>query len=86
MAHRFAELGCRLVLVARRMERLQALADSLHSEYSTAGCKCHTVCLDVRVSRIFLRTWQSSRKPSISSASCFVEPVKTIVLLDASCF
>ncbi|KAF5829531.1 hypothetical protein DUNSADRAFT_15949 [Dunaliella salina] len=47
-AYRFAELGCRLVLVARRMERLQALADSLHAKFGAVGCKCHPVCLDVR--------------------------------------
>ena len=32
-AWRFAEAGCRLILVARRQERLQAVQQSLQSEF-----------------------------------------------------
>lgn len=41
LAHKFSDAGCRLVLVARRMERLEALAAKLPAE-------CHLVELDVR--------------------------------------
>jgi NADP-dependent 3-hydroxy acid dehydrogenase YdfG len=44
-AWRFAAEGCRLVLVARRQDRLEALASALQQHYSVA---VHTVCLDVR--------------------------------------
>uniref|UniRef100_A0A7S0RI52 Uncharacterized protein n=1 Tax=Chlamydomonas leiostraca TaxID=1034604 RepID=A0A7S0RI52_9CHLO len=45
IAWRFAELGCKLVLIARREERLQALAAALKEKY---GAPCHVVAMDVR--------------------------------------
>ncbi|KAL6753464.1 hypothetical protein V8C86DRAFT_2725577 [Haematococcus lacustris] len=44
IAHRFAELGMRLVLVARREERLRALAALLAERH---GCEAHVVVQDV---------------------------------------
>ncbi|EFJ44998.1 hypothetical protein VOLCADRAFT_94686 [Volvox carteri f. nagariensis] len=45
MAWRFAEAGCRLVLLARRQDRLESLRDQLHFTYHVP---VHTVQLDVR--------------------------------------
>ncbi|GFR39750.1 hypothetical protein Agub_g233 [Astrephomene gubernaculifera] len=45
MAWRFAEAGCRLVLVARRLDRLESLRDQLQFTYHVP---VHTVQLDVR--------------------------------------
>jgi len=44
-AHAFAREGCRLILAARRLEKLQALASDLHAEN---GTDCLTIELDVR--------------------------------------
>ena len=44
-AWRFAEAGCRLVLIARRKERLDNLASQLQFTYHVA---VHTISLDVR--------------------------------------
>lgn len=44
-AWRLAELGCKLVLVARRGDRLHAIAGALKEEY---GTHVHPVILDVR--------------------------------------
>ncbi|EFN54323.1 hypothetical protein CHLNCDRAFT_53139 [Chlorella variabilis] len=44
-AWRFAAEGCKLVLVARRQGRLEALKAALQQHYSVA---VHTVCMDVR--------------------------------------
>ena len=44
-AHAFAREGCRLILAARRLEKLQALAADLKSRH---GADCHTLELDVR--------------------------------------
>jgi serine 3-dehydrogenase len=44
-ARAFAHEGARLVLAARRTERLHALADELRAEH---GTECHLVALDVR--------------------------------------
>lgn len=46
VAWRFAELGCKLVLVARREEKLAALREALQKE--RPGCQVHTVAMDVR--------------------------------------
>ncbi len=46
LAWRFAELGSALVLVARRLARLQALAAALQKTYP--GTRVHVVGLDVR--------------------------------------
>lgn len=45
IAWRFAEAGCRLVLLARRADRLEALAAALLKRY---GAAVHEVALDVR--------------------------------------
>ncbi|GBF95874.1 short-chain dehydrogenase reductase [Raphidocelis subcapitata] len=45
IARRLAELGCRLVLVARRLERLEALRDELVEKYRAP---VHVARLDVR--------------------------------------
>ncbi|KAG2496225.1 hypothetical protein HYH03_005823 [Edaphochlamys debaryana] len=45
MAWRFAEAGCRLVLLARRQDRLENLRDQLIFTYRVP---VHTICLDVR--------------------------------------
>ncbi|KAI8468708.1 MAG: hypothetical protein J3K34DRAFT_426333 [Monoraphidium minutum] len=45
VAWRLAEAGCRLVLVARRAERLEALQAQLVAAYQAA---VHVVCLDLR--------------------------------------
>eukprot|EP00195_Chlamydomonas_chlamydogama_P012771 CAMPEP_0202892846 /NCGR_PEP_ID=MMETSP1392-20130828/2528_1 /ASSEMBLY_ACC=CAM_ASM_000868 /TAXON_ID=225041 /ORGANISM="Chlamydomonas chlamydogama, Strain SAG 11-48b" /LENGTH=267 /DNA_ID=CAMNT_0049576953 /DNA_START=116 /DNA_END=919 /DNA_ORIENTATION=- len=45
IAWRCAELGCKLILVARREDRLQAIADQLREKYSAA---VHVVSMDVR--------------------------------------
>eukprot|EP00887_Chlorella_sp_A99_P006395 scaffold3.g6395.t1 len=45
IAWRFAEAGCRLVLLARRADRLEALAAALRKRY---GAAVHEVALDVR--------------------------------------
>lgn len=45
-AWRFAELGCKLVLIARRAVRLAALSEALAARFP--GLQCHTICLDVR--------------------------------------
>ena len=45
MAWRFAEAGCRLVLLARRQDRLDSLRDQLQFTYHVP---VHTVQLDVR--------------------------------------
>lgn len=45
LAHRFAAEGAKLLLAARREQRLTALADTLRSRY---GCEVHTLVLDVR--------------------------------------
>lgn len=37
IARRFAEAGCRLVLVARRVERLEALKAELEAQYKVGG-------------------------------------------------
>lgn len=44
-AHRFAQAGTRLILVARRGDRLDALAKDLHARYNTL---VQTMTLDVR--------------------------------------
>lgn len=44
-ARAFAREGARLVLAARRTERLEALAEALRAEH---GTECHLVALDVR--------------------------------------
>lgn len=44
-AHQFAALGAKLVLSARRVERLDALAEQLMKQYQ---CKSHILQLDVR--------------------------------------
>lgn len=44
-AWRFAAEGCKLVLIARRQERLEALAAGLRQHYNVA---VHTVAMDVR--------------------------------------
>ncbi len=41
----FAREGCRLILAARRMEKLTALAAQLRADH---GADCHTIELDVR--------------------------------------
>ncbi|MBD2740438.1 SDR family oxidoreductase [Coleofasciculus sp. FACHB-1120] len=41
----FAQAGAKLILVARRQERLQELADELRKEFS---CQLHLLALDVR--------------------------------------
>jgi len=40
IAWRCAEAGCRLVLVARRLERLEALRDQLVDKYRVRCCGC----------------------------------------------
>lgn len=45
MAWRFAEAGCKLVLLARRQDRLESLRDQLIFTYHVP---VHTVILDVR--------------------------------------
>eukprot|EP00967_Tisochrysis_lutea_P152516 scaffold299004_cov22-Tisochrysis_lutea.AAC.1 len=72
-AYRFAELGCRLVLVARRMERLQALAESLHAKYGALGCKCHpAVSLSVQVRAAFLIWFSNSCDAHINGETIVV--------------
>ncbi|HEX8360902.1 MAG TPA: SDR family oxidoreductase [Longimicrobium sp.] len=44
-ARAFAREGARLVLAARRTDRLQALAEELRAEH---GTECHLIALDVR--------------------------------------
>jgi serine 3-dehydrogenase len=44
-ARAFAREGARLVLAARRTERMRALAEELHAAHAT---ECHLVALDVR--------------------------------------
>ncbi|GBD07602.1 NADP-dependent 3-hydroxy acid dehydrogenase YdfG [bacterium HR21] len=44
-AEKFAEAGARLLLLARRRERLEALAHELHSRFSAS---CHLLVCDVR--------------------------------------
>ncbi|MEP0755140.1 SDR family oxidoreductase [Trichocoleus sp. Lan] len=44
-AKMFAQAGAKLILVARRQERLQELADELSKEFS---CQLHLLALDVR--------------------------------------
>jgi NADP-dependent 3-hydroxy acid dehydrogenase YdfG len=44
-AERFAANGDRLILLARRKERLEALAEELHAKFKTA---CHLIVADVR--------------------------------------
>jgi len=44
-AEAFAHEGCRLILAARRLEKLDALAAKLKAEH---GTECHTIELDVR--------------------------------------
>lgn len=46
-AWRFAEAGCRLVLVARRQDRLESLKQALQKEYGS-DLPIHTVAMDVR--------------------------------------
>ncbi len=44
-AHSFAREGCRLILAARRLKKLEALAADLKASH---GADCHTIELDVR--------------------------------------
>ncbi|HEX8830334.1 MAG TPA: SDR family oxidoreductase [Longimicrobium sp.] len=52
-ARAFAREGARLVLAARRTDRLQALAEELRAEH---GTECHLVALDVRDARAVAET------------------------------
>ena len=47
-AESLASVGCDLILVARRIEKIEELADFLSSKY---GVKCHCGKLDVRVEK-----------------------------------
>jgi serine 3-dehydrogenase len=52
-ARAFAREGARLVLAARRTDRLQALAEELRAEH---GTECHLIALDVRDARAVAET------------------------------
>jgi serine 3-dehydrogenase len=52
-ARAFAREGGRLVLAARRTDRLQALAEELRAEH---GTECHLIALDVRDARAVAET------------------------------
>jgi serine 3-dehydrogenase len=52
-ARAFAREGARLVLTARRAERLEALANELRAEH---GTECHLLALDVRDARAMAET------------------------------
>ena len=43
-ARRYAAMGCRLILTARRADRLQALAEELHTAHGTE-CRIETADL-----------------------------------------
>lgn len=51
-AHRFAEAGAKLILVARRTERLQSLKDALVSKYNVSAKLWHAVDLQARITII----------------------------------
>lgn len=54
-AYNLAESGYRLVLCARRADRLQELAESLRNKF---GSEVHTVVLDVRDRLAVQKTWE----------------------------
>lgn len=54
-AYNLAESGYRLILCARRADRLQELAESLRNKF---GSEVHTVVLDVRDRMAVQKTWE----------------------------
>lgn len=76
-ARRYAAMGCRLILTARRADRLQALAEELHAAHGTE-CRIETATSPApRSAAACAKHWRmststsSSTTPVLASAAAF---------------
>lgn len=63
-AWRFAEAGCKLILTARRTDRLDALSKQLSETYKVHGCNMHACVYTMAVT--FVQKHESIQKYAVS--------------------